>query len=69
MTTFCSGLRQPAPKPPIARVWHVACSCDELADTTGLFDALLGNLGEQLGADDAGRLDELALSADLEEAL
>ena len=48
---------------------RVACSGDELADTTGSLDSLLSNFGEHLGADDAGFSNELALSADLEEAL
>lgn len=47
----------------------LARSGDELADTAGGSDALLGDLGELLGADDAGRLGELALAEDLEEAL
>ena len=45
------------------------CSSDELGDTTGLSDALLGNLAEHLGAHDAWSLGQLALSADLEESL
>lgn len=44
-------------------------SSDELADTSGSGDTLLGNLGELLGADNAGFGGELALSEDLEEAL
>ena len=44
-------------------------SCDELADTTGSSDALLGNLGEHLGAHNAGHVGELALAKDLDEAL
>jgi len=46
-----------------------ACSGDELADTTGGLDALLGDLGELLGSDDGRDLGDLALSEDLEEAL
>jgi len=52
-----------------SRASVLACSCDELADTTGGLDTLLGNLGEHLGANNACFSDELALSADLEEAL
>ena len=44
-------------------------SSNELADATGSSDTLLGNLGELLGADDAGGVGELALSVHLEEAL
>jgi len=46
-----------------------ACSCDELADATGGSDALLGNLGEHLGADNARSVGELSLAEHLEEAL
>ena len=46
-----------------------ACSCDQLADATGGFDALLGDFGEHLGADDAWLFGQLALTTDLEEAL
>lgn len=58
------------PRPP-SLAWSkvLARSGDELADTAGGSDALLGDLGELLGADDAGRLGELALAEDLEEAL
>ena len=45
------------------------CSGDELAGTTGLSDALLGNLGEFLSSDEAWDLWELSLSKDLEVAL
>lgn len=45
------------------------CSGDELADTTGSLDALLGDLGELLGSDDSGDSRDLTLSEDLEEAL
>jgi len=45
------------------------CSSDELGDTTGLSDTLLGDLAEHLGAYDAGGLGQLALAANLEEAL
>ena len=45
------------------------CSSDELGDTTGLSDTLLGDLAEHLGANDEGGLGQLALAADLEEAL
>ena len=44
-------------------------SCDELADTTGGSDAFLCDLGEELGAHDAGLVGELSLSADLNETL
>ena len=44
-------------------------SCNKLADTTGSGDTLLGNLGELLGADNAGLGNKLALSENLEEAL
>ena len=48
----------------------LACSsCDELADTAGGSDAFLCDLGEELGAHDAGLRGELTLSADLNEAL
>jgi len=46
-----------------------ACSCDELANTTGGSDALLGDLGEKLGTDDASNVGELSLAEHLEEAL
>lgn len=46
-----------------------ACSSDELANTTGLSNATLGDLGEELGADDARSLGESSLSKNLEEAL
>ena len=48
--------------------WSVGSS-DELADATGSPDALLGDLGELLGADDAGHVGDLALAEDLEETL
>jgi hypothetical protein len=48
--------------------WSV-CSSDELADTTGGSDALLGDLGEELGANNASDLGELSLAEDLEETL
>ena len=44
-------------------------SCDELADTTGGSDALLSNLGELLGTDNAWGSWELTLAEDLEESL
>jgi len=44
-------------------------SCDKLANTASSLDALLGNLGELLGADNAGAVDEATLTEDLEEAL
>lgn len=44
-------------------------SGDELANATGGGDALLGNLGELLGTDNAGGSGELALAEDLEVSL
>ena len=48
---------------------HFACSSNELADATGSLDALLGDLGELLGANDARHGGQLALTQNLEEAL
>lgn len=45
------------------------CSCDKLAGTTSLSDALLGNLGEFLGFNEAWDLWKLSLSEDLEVTL
>ncbi len=45
------------------------CSSDKLANTTGGSDALLGDLGEELGAHDARGVRELTLAENLEEAL
>lgn len=39
--------------------------CDQLADTTGLLDLLLGVAGEVTGTDDDGDLGETALSKNL----
>ena len=48
--------------------WSV-CSSDELADTAGGSDALFGDLGEELGANNASDLGEFSLAEDLEETL
>ena len=59
-------------QPPTAKecmVVGAGSSCDELADTTGLSDTLLGDLGELLSADNARNLGELALAENLEVAL
>ena len=64
---------QSAPRPSTTGVWCPGKSSvrsgDELADATGGLDALLGDLGELLGADDAGSVGELALAQNLEVAL
>lgn len=58
------------PGTPDGRGWsEVVRSCDEFADTTGSSDALLGNLGEHLGAHNAGHVGEFALAEHLDEAL
>ena len=44
-------------------------SSDELADTAGGSDALLGDLGEHLGAHNARSVGEFALSEHLDKAL
>lgn len=48
---------------------ELGCSRDELAGATGGSDALLGDLGELLGLDEAWHVGELALAEDLEETL
>jgi len=62
------------PGTPDGRGWRdgrseVVRSCDELADTTSGSDALLGDLGEHLGAHNAGHVGEFALAEHLDEAL
>ena len=47
----------------------VVRSSDEFADTTGSSDALLGDLGEHLGAHNAGHVGKFALAEHLDEAL
>merc|ERR1712226_216755 len=61
------GLTQPVELPSIRRQSSAETRrlCDELDDTAGLLDLLLGLGGEVAGADDDGDLGEAALAQDL----